>query len=249
MEILRYAHFTLGVTLGLAAWGFWRMRRTGSRMPKSLMAAWLLLLLLSWRPFSTLLAGTLEWQTAALRAQPSGEQAIVVLSGGLYEQYPSRPAIIANLHTYSRCRHAAWLYHNGWKLPMILTGGNTAAGENLAAVMKDVLLKEGIAESDIQMEMESASTYENAQFTARMLRPRGIRRILLVTEAYHMPRSVGAFRKAGFEVVAAPCFFQTAMFKGYWSDWLIPTPGSVALCEDVIHEWIGLALYRLAGRS
>jgi len=249
VDLLRYAHFTLGAVLALAAWGFWRLHRTRTGIPKALWAAWILLFLLSWRPFSTLMVGSLEWQSTALTAQPAGEQAIVVLSAGIYMPKPQRPLVIADLHTYVRCRHAAWLYQNGWKLPVVATGGSIAGGRTLAEAMIEVLRKEGVAPADLLQEGNSVSTYENARLTAALLRPRGIRSILLVTEAVHMPRAIGAFRKAGFEVTPAPCFFQSAMFEGNWSDWLVPTPRSLVLCEDVIHEWIGLALYRLAGRS
>jgi uncharacterized SAM-binding protein YcdF (DUF218 family) len=80
-----------------------------------------------------------------------------------------------------------------------------------------------------------------------MLHPRGIRKILLVTEAYHMPRARGAFAKAGFEVRVAPCLYRTREFQGTWSDWLLPQLKSVRMFEDALHEFIGLVIYRLQG--
>ena len=56
-------------------------------------------------------------------------------------------------------------------------------------------------------EGRSRTTWENAQFSAQVLLPQGIKRVVLVTHAGHMPRAVWSFRKAGFEVVPAPVGF------------------------------------------
>lgn len=248
VELFRYAQYTIALVLLFFTWGLWRLWRGKRGAVRWLLAAWVLLLLVSWRPFSIVLAGTLEWQTSRFNAQPNGEQAIVVLSGGVYTLDPPRPDVITDQHTYARCRNAAWLYHHGWRVPVVLTGGYTADSKNLAATMAEVMVKEGVAPEQIWTESGSTSTYENARMVARLLHPRGIHRILLVTEAYHMPRSQAAFRKAGFDVVASPCFYQNSAFKGTWLDWLFPMPKSIVLCEDVIHEWLGLILYRVRGR-
>ncbi|MNT55386.1 hypothetical protein D3C72_1926190 [compost metagenome] len=56
-------------------------------------------------------------------------------------------------------------------------------------------------------EGRSRTTWENAQFSAEVLLPQGVKRVVLVTHAWHMPRAVWSFRKAGFEVVPAPVGF------------------------------------------
>jgi uncharacterized SAM-binding protein YcdF (DUF218 family) len=72
------------------------------------------------------------------------------------------------------------------------------------------LLEEwNIPSTGVQIEGGSIDTHENAIRSYQVLAPLGIRRILLVTSAMHMPRAAGAFRKAGFEVIAAPADFRT----------------------------------------
>ncbi len=229
----------------LVLWRLWRRRPHALRW---LIPSWILLLLLSWEPFSVLLIGTLEWQTPRFNAPPQGEQAIVVLSGGLYTPDPPRPEVIANMHTYVRCRHAAWLYQHGWRVPVVLTGGNTPGGHSLAGVMAGIMTAEGVAPEHVWQEAGSESTYEYALFAARLLQPLVIRRILLVTEAFNMPRARLNFRKAGFDVVASPAFIRLRSSQVHGSNWILPMPQSMVRCEDAIHEWIGLISYRLRGR-
>jgi uncharacterized SAM-binding protein YcdF (DUF218 family) len=113
--------------------------------------------------------------------------------------------------------------------------------------MRLLLVEWGIPDAAIQVEGGSINTRENALFSHQLLARRGIGRIILVTSAIHMPRAAAAFRKAGFDVVAAPADFQTgwgessAMFR--W----IPTAGALGGSSRAIREWLGLSVYRLRG--
>jgi len=104
-----------------------------------------------------------------------------------------------------------------------------------------------IPSTAIQVEGVSINTHENAIRSYQALAPRGIRRILLVTSSLHMPRAAGAFRKAGFEVIAAP-----ADFRGGWSEpnvlarWL-PSAKNLVDSDMALYEWLGIAIYRLRG--
>lgn len=253
MHVFRYADYGfLGILL-LTAAGMLQaaraglFRRGGARGLRLILAGWVLLLICGWSPFATAMMGLLEWQAGERTARPGDVQAMVVLSGGLYHVMPPEPAVVPGFGTYSRCRHAAWLYHQGWRVPVVVTGGAAPLGANFADVMAETLRKEGVPPGDILLERRSSSTHENAVFAAQLLHPRGIRRILLVTEAHHMPRARGAFAKAGFEVYVAPCFYRTREFRGTWSDWLLPQLKSVRMFEAALHEFIGLLIYRLQG--
>lgn len=232
----------------MAAAGLWCLYRNRRLARIWLAAAFLFLWLISWPPFAAFAIGTLEWQAPRLTTAPHNAQAIVVLSGGLLPADPPQPPAIANTATYARCLHAAWLYRNGWRLPIVVTGGNTSQGFNLANAMAQIIRQQGVPSDDIWQEGAAQSTYENARFTARLLAPHRIYRILLVTEAYHMPRSRAVFRHAGFDVVPSPCFFQSSRFPGQWTDWILPTPNAILTCEDAFHEWLGLITYRLRDR-
>jgi uncharacterized SAM-binding protein YcdF (DUF218 family) len=99
----------------------------------------------------------------------------------------------------------------------------------------------------VQAEGNSINTRENAIFSYQTLAPRGVRRILLVTSAMHMPRAVGAFRKAGFQVIAAPADFHAGWDQpDILSRWF-PNAGNLLYAGLALHEWVGIATYRLRG--
>lgn len=104
----------------------------------------------------------------------------------------------------------------------------------------------GLPRTRLILEDRSRNTWENALFTADMVKPKPDERWLLVTSAWHMPRAVGCFRQAGFDVTAYPVDYRT----GGWDDiWRINGFASegLALLDLVTKEWIGLTAYRLAG--
>ena len=85
------------------------------------------------------------------------------------------------------------------------------------------LLEEwNIPSTAIQIEGSSINTHGNGILSFQMLAPRGIRKVLLVTSAMHMPRAAGAFRKAGFEVIAVPADFHSGWGDGYLMEKCLP---------------------------
>src|SRR5260370_7247985 len=82
--------------------------------------------------------------------------------------------------------------------------------ETEAEAARSVLEDWGVPESAILVETRSKNTAENGSFSRDLLASRGIHRALLVTSAYHMPRAVAAFRKAGLEVTPPPTHYMTA---------------------------------------
>lgn len=113
--------------------------------------------------------------------------------------------------------------------------------------MRGLLEEWGIPASAVGVEEDSIDTREDALFSYRILSARGIRRVVLVTSATHIPRAAGAFRKVGFEVIPAP-----ADFRSGWEGsnpillWL-PDAESMKRSERALHEWLGLWVYRLRG--
>jgi uncharacterized SAM-binding protein YcdF (DUF218 family) len=106
----------------------------------------------------------------------------------------------------------------------------------------------GIAGSRITLEDRSRNTIENAVFSKAIVRPKPGERWLLVTSAYHMPRAIGVFRKAGFPIEAYPVDWRT---RGT-ADALRPfaTVGDgLQRTDTAFHEWVGVAVYWLTGRS
>ena len=99
----------------------------------------------------------------------------------------------------------------------------------------------------IYIESRPRTTSEDALYTAAVLKPQPSERWLLVTSALHMPRAVGCFRTAGLQVEPYPVEFKTARSHPF----VVFAPGSEALnqLDRAAKEWIGLAAYRLMGKT
>ena len=124
-------------------------------------------------------------------------------------------------------------------MPVVASGGRQG-DRVMAEIIRDALLAEGVPRENIWLEGESNSTRENAAFSAKLLLPRGMRRIVLVTEAYHMRRAERDFLKEGFEVEPAPCSYRWAELDGRWVQW-IPNARAITINENTLHEWLALA--------
>jgi len=225
-----------------------RMRRLPQ--PRAFLLFTVLLFAATWPPLSWVATGSLEWWYSKKPLPASDADAIVILSGAANPPKPHRPVVHLGRDSYARCRHGAWLY-NTWKaLPVAVCGGRPGAGEDvesLAAYMKDFLVAEGVPEEKIIKEEGSSTTHENALFVAPMLRERGLRTIVLVTDGWHMPRAAASFRAQGLKVIPAPATLRSARFEGPLSGWL-PSHHALVQNERVLHEWLGLGWYFLSGR-
>jgi uncharacterized SAM-binding protein YcdF (DUF218 family) len=106
----------------------------------------------------------------------------------------------------------------------------------------------GIDKSRLIMERQSRNTWENAEFSKALVAPKPDERWLLVTSAFHMPRSVGLFRKVGFPVEPYPVDWRA----GTGSDvlWFTNTAlDGLSRTDLAVREWMGLIAYRAVGRT
>lgn len=87
---------------------------------------------------------------------------------------------------------------------LLLSGGNAGPGPSEAAVMRQLALDHGIADERIVMEERSRNTFENGVYTGRIIKDRGWRRVVLVTDAWHMRRALYVFRRLGLEAGGDP---------------------------------------------
>jgi uncharacterized SAM-binding protein YcdF (DUF218 family) len=97
-------------------------------------------------------------------------------------------------------------------------------------------------------EDRSRNTDENARFSKVIADPKPHERWLLVTSAYHMPRAMGAFRRAGFPVEAYPVDWRTRGLEDLARSFGTASDG-LKLTDTAAHEWVGLFVYWLTGRS
>jgi uncharacterized SAM-binding protein YcdF (DUF218 family) len=125
------------------------------------------------------------------------------------------------------------------------TGSEAEGAESLLNAL-------GVPRDRLILEAKSRDTYENAVFLKKELAKRGElgpgKRWLLVTSAYHMPRAIGAFRQAGFDVEAWPVDYRTRGRADLTRPFDKVSEG-LRRVDVASREWVGLLAYRLTGRS
>ncbi len=205
--------------------------------------ALLTLVVLSTNAGARLIIAPLEALTRPVHmSQVANAQAIVILGGGRIKDAPEYAGQhIPNSYTLARLAYGAKLYREA-PLPILVSGGAPdGAGESEAAVMARTL-RDDFKTPVRWLEQQSNTTAENAQQSIPVLKQAGIQRILLVTDAMHMPRAQAIFRHYGIAVVPAPTRFVSAASLSAAD--FIPKAGALASSHYAMHEWIGLYWYR-----
>lgn len=190
-----------------------------------------------------------NWLSIQLETDPPvalehiAAEAIVVLGADRRREaleYGGRDTL--NRLGLERLRYAAWLAKKTG-LPILVSGGSVQGGRTPEAeLMRDVLKEFGVEAR--WLEGKSRNTYENAQFSAQLLKGVGIGEVLLVTHAWHMPRAAEAFWKAGMRVVPAPTGVSAQNAIPEASDWL-PNASSLQMSYWALHEMLGRLWYRI----
>ncbi|HET9032087.1 MAG TPA: YdcF family protein [Dokdonella sp.] len=196
---------------------------------------------------SSALGRTLE-QTFPQQAEADLPEAdaIVVLGGGV-----SRNSWGIDLKPAAdRVWFGARLYRAG-RAPLVLLSGGCL--EELgydwpeAPAMATFLHDLGVPESAMLLESESRTTRENALYSEKLLRARGINRVLLVTSALHMPRALATFRKLGIDAIPAPTDFEAEAPSGNWLMRWLPDTDSLDFSSRAMKEYLGMWVYRIRG--
>ena len=220
------------------------------RKTAGMLAAGALAWVLFWSlPTSSLWAGGLMEQRYPYRAadQMPVTQAIVVLGGNSangrrnwFEAYDKDTAIL-------RTDTAAELYAAGRAPLVIVSGAALDGGQSEATMMAAALERDGVPAQAIVKENQSDTTRENAVYTARLLRARGIERFLLVTSALHMPRSMASFQKQGLNPIAAPSPPQIVVPEDPDFAFWLPDSRALTASRSIIKEYLGLLVYWMRG--
>lgn len=244
--ILPPSNLFLLTILGLLLWR-WRPR-AGRAIAATGFA---LLALLSTTAVADFLVTPLENMSAPLTApKQAGAQAIVVLAAGQLRNAPEYGGRdIPDYVALARLRYAAHL-HRATGLPILVSGGfaGKPVGKDRVYSFGDAMasaLREDFGVPVQWVERRSRDTAENAAFSAAMLHAQGVKRILLVTDAMHMPRSHAAFERAGMEVVDAPTVFLGGRATSI-NAW-VPSAEGMRRSWYASYELIGLAWYRVRG--
>ena len=253
--------YPVGLTLALMLLALFLSRKFGWRRWQRLVlfAAFLLLWLSSTRWVASTLTRSLEWQHLPMAPLPHAE-VIVVLGGGVEPQLSPRPLPEIN-QAGDRIIYGAWLYNQGYADKILLSGGivpwlGPDIGKSEAENMAELMMMLTVPEEALLLEEQSRNTYENALYTREILREAGLNKILLVTSAAHMPRSVKLFEAQGFAVTPAPTDFRVT--EADWQflfdaepleqifHWL-PNAYYLYVTTVMLKEYVGMVIYGLRG--
>lgn len=193
-----------------------------------------------------LLLDGLETTPPLQAASLKGADAIVILGGGSRSYAPEFGGTTVNRLTLERLRYGARLARQS-KLPVMVTGG-AANGEVAEGDAMKAALEEDFRIPVRWVESRSRDTRENAELCAGILLPAGAKRIVLVTHAAHMRRSVEVFEHAGFQVIPAPTAFFLDRSPSLDKEGIpgLPDMNSAFAAWYATHEWVGLLAYRLS---
>jgi uncharacterized SAM-binding protein YcdF (DUF218 family) len=240
------------ITLGLlgAVMLMTRYARLGRRL---LVVSVLLIGVVGLSPLGNLLILPLEqrfppWDAA--RGSPDG---IVVLGGSIDPELSLTRGDVSLNESAERLTAVAELARRYPQARIVFSGGNGGLiirEGSEAEFALNLFHSFGIDPARITAEDRSRNTFENAVFSRQLTVSKSGERWLLVTSAYHMPRSIAVFRRVGFDVEAYPVDYRT---RG-WIDAIVPFPfesigEGLRRTDTAMREWIGLLAYWVTGRS
>jgi uncharacterized SAM-binding protein YcdF (DUF218 family) len=245
--VLNPGHWLFALLVGGTVLLWTRWRRAGRWI---LTITCLLIALPTVLPIGQLMIATLEDRFPVVRQLDGPVDGIVVLGGTIQQivtRYRGQPSLTDGAERLTEFVALAKRYPSA---RLIFTGGSGLLGRQdikEADTARLLFAQLGLETARIVFESESRNTYENALYSHRIARPAPGQRWILVTSAMHMPRSVGVFRKAGWNPVPYPVDFHTwgpaqrgvgfVMLSGL---------GSLALG---LREWAALVAYRVLGRT
>jgi uncharacterized SAM-binding protein YcdF (DUF218 family) len=231
------------IAVVLSLIGVWR-RQAWGRVLLALTAAGTLVLAIL--PVGDWLLVPLEQRFSVPDPMPEKVDGIIVLGGAvrLFWTYRiGQPGL--NEHA-ERMTEAIALSRRYPDARLIFTGGNTQRISE-SDVARQFFETQGMDMSRITFEDQSHSTYDNAVLTKKLIEPQPGQTWLLVTSAYHMPRSIGAFRKAGWDVVPYPVDYNGP--RNYDAPLSFATGFYLDRLDDVSREWAALVVYYLRDRT
>jgi uncharacterized SAM-binding protein YcdF (DUF218 family) len=219
--------------------------------------AFLLLFLAGNRWVAMSLAKSLEWRYFPPQGLPQADLIIILAGETRAAEFPRPMPEVGEAG--DRLIYAAHLYQQG-AAPLILHSGGSidwlATGDNPGQDAPFLLEIMGVPRQAVLLETDSRNTYESAVACRKILEERGFRRVILVTSASHMPRSVGVFERQGIEVIPAPTDYTvTQMGEGPSKQMgattllisMLPSSESLEVTTRMLKEYIGLFVYKLQG--
>ena len=233
----------------------WKKRR----LAKTLVIIALVVLFAAGNKYTAFsLARSLEWKYPAL---PAGQKAdaIVLLGGATEPNTPPRTMVEMN-SAGDRVTYAFKLWQENTAPVILLSGGNidflSETSSTPAANMAALLELMGVPPEALLLQDKSENTEQDALYSCQLIQEKGYKNVLLVTSAFHMPRSMLLFEAQGCRVIPAPTDYSVTE-AGWQKLWhptaeefilnLIPQYPNLSTVTKVMKEHIGILYYRLRG--
>ncbi len=221
------------------------IRKTDIKKIKLLFSLQIIALIaVSFRPIPTNLTRSLEKRHLPLLETPSDITTIVVLGGGSSSD-PSLP-VSSQLSSQSLIRLTEGITHfnNLDSARLIVTGGAVMDTVTIASLQRKMAIKLGVDSLYIEMADQAQDTEMEAVAVREMVAED---RIILVTSAVHMTRSIALFEKVGFEPVAAPTDHK-AIDSPFSLVKLFPSSWNAYVFRSAIHEYFGIVWSSVRGK-
>ena len=225
-----------------------RLARAGARLA---MASIVIIAVCGLSPLPNALMLPLEDRFPPWDSSHGPPDGIVVLGGAFENAVSSSRGDIALNEAAERMTKAVALARTYPAAKILFSGGSGEffpEGPTEAKVARPLLESLGVAPGRLMVEDRSRNTAENAAFSKAIAAPKAGERWLLLTSAHHMPRSVGVFRRAGFDVEPYPVDWRTRGRRDLLRPFTVVSDG-LKRTDTAAREWVGLLAYWLTGRS
>jgi uncharacterized SAM-binding protein YcdF (DUF218 family) len=217
-----------------------------------MIAAIVLLALAAFSPLGNLLLYPLESRFPPWDVAQGAPDGIVVLGGPIDADLSVAHDVPVIRSAPDRIVAAAALARKFPNAKIVFSGGspnliaNDAREADYAAAIFESL---GVDKARLIMDRRSRNTWENALFSKALAAPKAGEHWLLVTSAFHMPRAIGLFRKAGFALEPYPVDWRVGRDAGGILAFTTTATDGLGRTDVAVREWLGLFAYRIAGRT
>jgi uncharacterized SAM-binding protein YcdF (DUF218 family) len=240
-----------GLLVGLAAGVVWLWAAPRSCAPRWWLTGLLVVYLAaSVHGIARIISAPLRrgFHTFSVADAPPVPRAIVLLGAGARTVHGRSDRIgILTLGGAARVLEAARVFHELGQ-PWIVSSGGPPPGRDMipeSEIMRRALVELGVPDSMILLESQSKVTRDEAILSAQILRQRGITSCIVVTSDTHMRRALATFRRTGLNAVPAIAASPIA-FERSTRTW-VPTQQALEFSQELVHEYVGLAWYRIRG--
>ena len=234
-----------GIFLLVIAALYFYYRKT--KYANGLLLLFLLIYLLSVNVVSDKIIEPLENRYAQpVVSEVKDAKAIVVLAGGIYDGVPDFDGTGQNSESSTVRLVAGLRLHRALHLPMVLSGGRLSDDTATEASLEYRFLKAcGVEEQYLIKEDRSRNTAENAKYVKQICQQRNFDKVILVTSAFHMPRSVAFFKREGVDVIPYPTDYKTSRNTRLNAFAFTPQAENLYHSSIAMKEYLGLLAVRM----